>query len=146
MSNPALVREKLQDKQILSPWPVRHTPNPLVCRSGGGEGEVAEASLYSIQVSNQGRGLAVEIATGDGWWFDFAATIPETRVTPVVVPEPYYINVGNKSLSNDGQLAVAKIASTTKVKGGYTYTYRPGVVLNGALVWEGNFDGETFTS
>ena len=103
---------------------------------------LAEAKLYSIQVSNQGRGLAVEVTTEAGWWFNFETNLVE----PVVVPAPYYINITgnhNKTLSNDGQLAVARIASTTKVRGGYTYTYRPGVVRNGALVWEGDFEGQT---
>lgn len=114
---------------------------------------LAQARLYSIQVSNIRRGLAVEHATGDGWWFDFAAPIPETRVTPVGVPEPYYINLrGNqmKCLSNDGQLAVAKIASITKVRGEYTYTYSPGVfrspdVFLEESLWEFNFEGEILT-
>lgn len=103
---------------------------------------LAEAHGYSIQVSNQRRGLATENATGDGLWFNFVAHLRE----PVVVPEPYYINVtglNNPILSNDGQLAVARIASRTKVKGSYTYTYRPGVVRDGALVWEGDFEGQT---
>ncbi len=104
---------------------------------------LADAHLYSIQVSNQGRGLAVDNNTGDGWWFDFLTN----SVDPVVVPDPYYIIVTGlvtHSLSNDGQLAVARIASTTKVRGGYTYTYTPGIVQDGLLRWQGDFEGRTF--
>ena len=104
---------------------------------------LADAHLYSIQVSNQGRGLAVDSNTGDGWWFDFVTEM----VTPVVVPDPYYIiltGLVTHSLSNDGQLAVARIATTTKVRGGYTYTYTPGIVQDGLLLWKGDFEGRTF--
>ena len=85
--------------------------NPLAPTPFG----LAEAQLYSIQVSNQGRGLAVDVTTGVGWGSNFETNSVES----VVVPVPYYINVtgnGHKTLSNDGQLAVARIASTTKAR------------------------------
>ena len=60
---------------------------------------LGQAHLYSIQVSNQRRGLAVDTFTGDGWWFDFL----KTSVDLVSLPQSFDVNVtglNNQTLSN----------------------------------------------